>query len=1774
MGFLIYLGVNAGLWLAGYLYRRYVQDVPDAPKPTLNVPQNTVGRPLPVVFGRCLIEEPVILWYGGAKQVPRYVPTAGGGTQLFWRASVHYGICRTNVNIDNDLGNTPRVVGFWFDRARATSSYTESFGVPRHGIGGDVPISGVGYVTYGRATETLTPSIEWVYEKAGEDLTQVPPHRGTVTLLLSGGSTYELVVAAGVGVDDGDVGFTWSQAPILARLGIEVINPCGIPLLDSVYWEIGDGDTNPACVLYNLLTMDEDGRLPFADADLDLDSFRAWAIVLWQEQNGFSRQYTDDAEIENVFNEVCKQIGGTFHEDPVTGKIKLYLVRDDYDPNLVPLLDQSKITKVVDWETVQWSKLATVVRLTYRRRKVKLPILGTNPPNYVNILAYTSGLAEWVAQPTAAANGVEPVSIDMPGVATDELAAQLVARHVRLLTVPLSRGRIQVDRSVFLAYVTQPFRLSHPDLGGGTYIVRVSAVDLGEFRSNAITLDVYQDAFHTDYAAPEEPPLSIGPTDTAPEPIRLEWIEEAPYFWQLLGELAGIGVDALVQRLWYFAENPNANQAYRGVVVQDGTPLMDTTELPYVGSFRVETEYGYENEPFDTTVGLRIEELIGWTPVAVTEDMVRERGANVLQIGGELLAFLTPVDVGGNVYRLDDVIRGIGGTKPITHGVGSPGFVVTSPFVDGGTARGNLGGMGFARTATPEAAVVGTRGGIVGEVDETSLLTIRRRAILPGTPSNLRLTVNRGILHESNASTNEPDDLLAEGVSFDARIRDRLATELSRGDDANQTPPETTLYDLLVEKDGTTTVFSAGLLTPATGRVSVSEAGWGFVQIGLRSRYVLSLGSGDVDMTSWQNPTVPLGLMEFRNLIRNGRMIDSGEAWAFTTGTPAYSDGPTQTSKRVTATGSETGLIFNQSAIVASWRPRGMSVILDFLVVQTGADSVTVLLDVLDEDSVSITTDTYGPTVVGGAGAYLREQNRIDSLSADAAILKIVVTEAVIVLPPPQAFATDFTLRLGQISADLGTNLGFESGLTGWTVDVGGYTDETTQAKVGTHRVQGQANAVNTIYQDITPAAGWHHSYFVVDYSCMHPDASLNATATLTVEARTGGGSVLESGSVTFTPTLEDKWVPLLAWCRVPAAATVVRIKLTGMRLSGSSNLLSWDDGVARLHKYLDPQWESRLTFAPTTQAAPLTAQTWGRVHADAQFPNVVLRPRDVALNAEIYETERYGKIPFRPDAVEAWEFNRTEGGGLRVRDYRVGKFRTAADFSVRILFDYRDANDDCVLLDRVVDGRGWRVSLVAGIATVELFGASATKTAALATTVQRGPRFLIVRYSASAEEVSIYGPNGDSDTTSTTGMGEIAPVSLAFDFDGGYLRVGRDADGLNTPTILVAGVDLWDKALTLAERADLWTHGGDEALPGVTGQGVVTTDSCVATVVGEDEDGVIVGYSGTGQIPHVGDGLACGRTRTPLIEVYPTPENVSADDLAESLLLGADRSHNAWQIDGDDAGVVKVATDVLDVGAAKIHLTFFVRAPVAGTYPISLADGAGNLIEDLTYVVAEADAWQRVDVDWATWAGATATAEIWLYGSFDGTSRTIHVSGPFFLDQDDDYDAPVVIPVSGSSACRVTLTGQAVPVQFVQEGEVYVRFQGQASTHAASSVVAVGDTGTSNDLRSVAIDGNALTLHHHDASGTDVASELAVMAYDTPRTVRARWNMAGLLDAPSVFAGIREETAPDDDYDRATTFTAGTTELDRLWLGNVDDADEGEVVIHEVWLRAREPVL
>lgn len=331
-------------------------------------------------------------------------------------------------------------------------------------------------------------------------------------------------------IDEADTTYT-EQIDNTALDGVPVISGSDPDaLIDAftgamLYWV----DMNPAHIIRCLWTDPMRGGI--ADESEIGDSFAEAADLFFAEGFGLSVPFRGADLVESDRLEVERHIDAISYRSRRTGKIELKPIRNDYNPEDLPVLDSSIV--------LEWSGLDRAMR--------------SETPNQLTVV-YTkrqNGEAASVTRTNTA--GVRRAGRVIPGepveylfCTTASLATRICLRDLSVQDRPLLKGTLRLAYLPPELEIGEPFIVHEPILGISNVVVRIMELQEGDGRDNSVVVSISEDryALPADAATevPEEPP-PVDEQRAEPSPARV--VQEAPYYMLVLAQTQADVDDAL-----------------------------------------------------------------------------------------------------------------------------------------------------------------------------------------------------------------------------------------------------------------------------------------------------------------------------------------------------------------------------------------------------------------------------------------------------------------------------------------------------------------------------------------------------------------------------------------------------------------------------------------------------------------------------------------------------------------------------------------------------------------------------------------------------------------------------------------------------------------------------------------------------------------------------------------------------------------------------------------------------------------------------------------------------------------------------------------------------------------------------------------------------------------------------------------------------------------------------------------------------------------------------
>lgn len=272
---------------------------------------------------------------------------------------------------------------------------------------------------------------------------------------------------------------------------------------------------NPAHILYECVTNNVWGRgLP--TTFIDEPSFLAAATALYAEGFGICMRWNRQDDIDRFVSLILQHIGAALFIDRQTGLVKLKLLRQDFDPDLLEAYTfENGLLDVVEDESSSNDTVFNEIVVSY-----------TDPISGQKGSLRTQNLASFQALGTLISN-----SVDYLGLPTAALAARVSQRDLQINSGEIRRFKIKIDRAGWYLSPGDVFKISVPSRGIENLILRAGAIEDGNLEDETISITAMQDIFslpESSFVTPQ--PSYWTPPDRSVRVISERLVDEATYY--------------------------------------------------------------------------------------------------------------------------------------------------------------------------------------------------------------------------------------------------------------------------------------------------------------------------------------------------------------------------------------------------------------------------------------------------------------------------------------------------------------------------------------------------------------------------------------------------------------------------------------------------------------------------------------------------------------------------------------------------------------------------------------------------------------------------------------------------------------------------------------------------------------------------------------------------------------------------------------------------------------------------------------------------------------------------------------------------------------------------------------------------------------------------------------------------------------------------------------------------------------------------------------------
>ncbi len=472
--------IMALVYIVGTVLYEVLRPKPQFDKPTpsslgdFQFPTIGEGRTIPVVWGTCKLSGPMVTWYGDLRiqAIKEKVKTGLFSSKEITTGYKYY----LGVQLVLCSGEIDEVLQIRFDDRRPPAGYAHTPDVTQISInapgffGGEDSEGGVQgsvYVYRGTATQ---PADSYLEARIGESL---PAWRRVC---------YAVFRRVYLGT-----------SPYIKAVSFVVRRcPNGLSLTGGA--ENIDGDANPAAMIYDILiSPSSENGLGLPVGFLDVAAFRSVGQTLATEGLGLSMLQDRGTTAKDLVLEILRHIDGVIYVEPTTGLLTIRLIRNDYDPETIPVLDVDSCT-VRSFARPSWGDLKNSVRIGYVSRDA----------GFIEKTAQAQDLAGIEVQ----GGEVSLQDLTLRGLSNATTAQQAAARSLAALAYPLATITIEADRSAWAFRPGAVFKLIWDPLGISGMVCRVVRVGTGRLDSGKIEIEAMEDVFAVDWTGYSTPPDS------------------------------------------------------------------------------------------------------------------------------------------------------------------------------------------------------------------------------------------------------------------------------------------------------------------------------------------------------------------------------------------------------------------------------------------------------------------------------------------------------------------------------------------------------------------------------------------------------------------------------------------------------------------------------------------------------------------------------------------------------------------------------------------------------------------------------------------------------------------------------------------------------------------------------------------------------------------------------------------------------------------------------------------------------------------------------------------------------------------------------------------------------------------------------------------------------------------------------------------------------------------------------------------------------------------
>ena len=225
--------------------------------------------------------------------------------------------------------------------------------------------------------------------------------------------------------------------------------------------------------------------LGLSESEVDIPALESVITQLKAEGVGASLRFADSKGMKKFIREVLTHINGVMYLSPSTGKLTVRLLREGDPVELAVTKDN--LLEFTSFERTSWSSTINEITVEY-----------TDKTNYDK-----ASLTLHSASNLDTQGDIVPRTVTYPGYRSQALAARAGARDLSLLSYPLARVEIVVNKEAWNLTTGSVFTLDYPDYNFIGTRFRVLNIDYGDLHDGKIKLLAMEDVIkdYTSYTS-------------------------------------------------------------------------------------------------------------------------------------------------------------------------------------------------------------------------------------------------------------------------------------------------------------------------------------------------------------------------------------------------------------------------------------------------------------------------------------------------------------------------------------------------------------------------------------------------------------------------------------------------------------------------------------------------------------------------------------------------------------------------------------------------------------------------------------------------------------------------------------------------------------------------------------------------------------------------------------------------------------------------------------------------------------------------------------------------------------------------------------------------------------------------------------------------------------------------------------------------------------------------------------------------------------------------